>query len=465
LKFPQLAADRLFVKPGSPSSNDYAFERLRVSILYEQSGLTQATGLVNAAIYVYASRGLVPTRLLVGWAAFMTAVVIGRYILYWAFSARFAQTARPLNPALWENLFVLGLLASAVGWGVASSVLLPSGLSAHSAFVAFQLAGLTAGAAVAYCTSIRSVHAFLLPSLLPMAVRLAASPGSLEHTLAVLLILYVVLFGGLTARINDYVVEAIRLRFEKERLLTELRDTQAKVVQSTKMAALGEMAGGIAHEINTPLAVIKGDCYHLRELAESSELSAEAGLAISDEIDATTDRIGVIVAGLRAFARDGTGEPFRLSPADDVIADTLDFCRRRFENHGVALTVETVGADVHVRCRRVQMGQVLLNLLNNAFDAVQDQPEKWVTIEVRSALTQFVIAVVDSGPGVPAALRDQIMLPFFTTKPVGRGTGLGLSIAKGIVEEHGGTLRLDVQAPHTRFVVSLPADQQQESAA
>lgn len=110
------------------------------------------------------------------------------------------------------------------------------------------------------------------------------------------------------------------------------------------------------------------------------------------------------------------------------------------------------------------MSQVILNLISNAIDAIESRPEgdkenseKWIKIHGELDKHLLRLFVVDSGPGIPAAIRDRIMNPFFTTKEVGKGTGLGLSLSKGIAEDHGGDLILDSSAPHTSFILELPS--------
>jgi signal transduction histidine kinase len=116
-----------------------------------------------------------------------------------------------------------------------------------------------------------------------------------------------------------------------------------------------------------------------------------------------------------------------------------------------------------VSCRDVQIGQVLLNLLQNAFDAVTERPEeKWIRIEVAVQDGSVVFSVIDSGPGIPEELKPRIMEPFFTTKEVGKGTGLGLSLSRKIVEEHGGKLELEERDGHPCFSFRIPLTQKEE---
>jgi signal transduction histidine kinase len=125
----------------------------------------------------------------------------------------------------------------------------------------------------------------------------------------------------------------------------------------------------------------------------------------------------------------------------------------------VQLIKPLIDENLTIQCRPSEISQVLLNLLNNAFDAVEDLPQRWVKIDVKEVDDQVNLTVTDSGQGIDVALRDKIMQPFFTTKPVGKGTGLGLSISSGIVESHHGKFVLDPKSPFTSFQMTLPKRQ------
>lgn len=138
--------------------------------------------------------------------------------------------------------------------------------------------------------------------------------------------------------------------------------------------------------------------------------------------------------------------------------DTLALCAERFRSRGVELRIDQL-VDDPLECRSVQISQVLLNLLNNSYDAVQGEPGAWVAIAVAREGSDALFSVTDSGPGIPEAVAARMLEPFFTTKDVGEGTGLGLSIAKGIVEDHGGHLKFDTNTPTTRFYFRIPLRQ------
>lgn len=235
-----------------------------------------------------------------------------------------------------------------------------------------------------------------------------------------------------------------------------LNNTMEKLLSSAKMAALGEMSGGIAHEINNPLTVIQARAFQLSQMVENNNLDPDKIKQAADSISRTADKIAKIIKSLRAFAREGTNDPFELISVSQIIEETLEFCRTRFYNNGVDVEVLPIDGDLEIECRLIQIAQVLLNLLNNAFDAIRDLEEKWVRISVQENEETIEIHVIDSGKGIPENVASQIMNPFFTTKETGKGTGLGLSISTGIVRAHQGELFLKKEAPNTTFVIRLP---------
>lgn len=254
-------------------------------------------------------------------------------------------------------------------------------------------------------------------------------------------------------QINAKLAQEVEDRIRAEELAAK---SQAQIVNSSKMAALGEMAGGMAHEINTPLATIASLSGQLREFLGDTPLDLEAIDDMVVTIERTTKRIAKIVSGLRSMSRDDSRDPFILTPVKALVEETLVLCRERFAHRGIQLSIDDVPDDVRIPCRSTQIAQVLLNLLNNAHDAVSGLAEKWVTLSVKDLPDAVELAVTDSGHGIPAALGEKLFQPFFTTKEVGKGTGIGLSISRGLVEAHRGQLTIDPASPNTRFVVHLP---------
>lgn len=231
--------------------------------------------------------------------------------------------------------------------------------------------------------------------------------------------------------------------------------SQQLVIQS-KMSALGEMAAGVAHEINNPLGIITGRAHQLRrEMMTKDEIEAgriEAGL---DQIEQTAEKISKTIKSLRHFARDSRQDSPKKTELQEIINETMGLCLERFKHVGIDVIVDNVPS-VILDCKSVQISQVLLNILNNSFDAILEMNEKWVRISFVDLEDRIHIQVTDSGKGIPQSYRHRLMQPFFTTKIDHKRTGLGLSISKEIIMEHQGKFFYDEQSIHTRFVIDLP---------
>jgi C4-dicarboxylate-specific signal transduction histidine kinase len=216
------------------------------------------------------------------------------------------------------------------------------------------------------------------------------------------------------------------------------------------------MSAGIAHEINNPLAIILGKAQHLKLMLAKNSPPLDAVAKGVEVIEQTSNRIARIIKGLQIFSRDGNHDSYERKGIQDIIEDTVSFCHAKFRSHQTELIIDPVPEGLSIECQSTQISQVLLNLLNNAFDAVQELNERWVRVTVIDVGDRVEIRVSDSGTGIPAEVAKKILEPFFTTKEVGKGTGLGLSISLGIVKSHQGDFKLDRSQPHTTFVVTLP---------
>lgn len=240
--------------------------------------------------------------------------------------------------------------------------------------------------------------------------------------------------------------------------LTERHQHQLALAQSARMSSLGQMAGGVAHEINNPLAIISGRAEILRLLLNADDLDRKQAIENIDKIQTTVQRIAKIIRGLRSVVREAPNEPGVLYNIAQVFQDTLELCASRFQSHDVRLIYSPdIGQNIDVVGHPEQLTQVLLNLLNNAFDAVEEQKEKWVEIVSYKQNNRVIIEVSDSGPGISPANQLSLFDPFFTTKEVGKGTGLGLTISKSIIENQGGRLYIETNRTHTTFVIELGA--------
>ncbi len=241
---------------------------------------------------------------------------------------------------------------------------------------------------------------------------------------------------------------------------TEATEFREKLVNSSKLSELGLVASGIAHEINNPLTIIMAKTGRIkRKLTEVGEASAkdvlqqlEADLA---SIQGTTERIAEIVDGLRMYSRNGQKDKMVMGQLKAIVQGSVAMCRERFKMHDTELRLPEI-PEQSIFCRPTQISQILINLFNNAFDAVQGLNEKWVSLEIKVIDAKRIkLTVTDSGFGISQDILDKLMTPFFTTKELGKGTGLGLSISRGIAMEHQGELVYQLNDGHTSFCLEI----------
>ena len=249
-------------------------------------------------------------------------------------------------------------------------------------------------------------------------------------------------FSNITAE------KKLKEQLEHEQLLREKR-----------IEALSHMAGGLAHEISNPLAIIHGRATELLDMAAGeAPVAAEDVRAACDDIVKTSNRASSILRGLRGFAREAGQDEMQLASIYDIAEESVELQQSRADRHDVELRV-SLDADLPLLlCRETQIGQILTNLLNNGFDAIvqSESVTRWVALTAACDRGNMVIEVTDSGPGIEDHFKSHLMEAFFTTKEFGLGMGVGLSLSRAIAQDHGGTLTLCSDTKNTCFQLVLP---------
>ncbi len=294
-----------------------------------------------------------------------------------------------------------------------------------------------------------------------------------------LLLSLVIIFGAFVGYFGKKKANVLLLNQKKEveKTLAKLKSTQSQLIQSEKMASLGELTAGIAHEIQNPLNFVNNFSEVSNELVdemkeEFKKGDKKEGFAIADDIKQNLEKItrhgkraDAIVKGMLAHSRSSSGEKV---PTDiNELADEY----LRLSYHGLRAREKSFNADFKtdfdpnlpkVNVVPQDIGRVLLNLINNAFQASVSEKNlsglsPAVIVSTKNLGDKIEITVTDNGPGIPDDIKDKIFQPFFTTKPTGQGTGLGLSLSYDIVKAHGGEIKIvKSRSNGTIFSVHLP---------
>ncbi|HXC59824.1 MAG TPA: ATP-binding protein, partial [Steroidobacteraceae bacterium] len=242
---------------------------------------------------------------------------------------------------------------------------------------------------------------------------------------------------------------------EQTRLKRDVDRQEEEFSRLSKLAALGEVAAGLSHELNTPLNVISGKANLLDRLADRERIDTIQVRRVSGEIEKTVKDISTIISSLKALSGLGSAERLE-NNLGGLIEEASRICEFKLKRAGIALELDLPREPVLAECVGVQIVQILINLLTNSIDAVAGQDQRWIRISLLAHADRAEIAVTDSGQGIDASVAEKIMTPFFTTKKNQKGTGLGLSLSRTIARRHGGDLRLLPGEKHTRFQFDLP---------
>jgi C4-dicarboxylate-specific signal transduction histidine kinase len=253
--------------------------------------------------------------------------------------------------------------------------------------------------------------------------------------------------------------EAILNHQQLENEIEQKKIMQQELVHASKLVALGEMSGGIAHEINNPLTIISLNLSSLKKSLESEKLQNPKIMKRVLEIEKSVERTERIVASMKRISHGGTIENAAIYKFKEIVEDVLNVLKEKCSTLNIKIdyTISIEQLAWQIRANYSEISQVIINLCNNSIDAIENSPEdKWIRFEFYDNQDYYCLAITDSGKGIDDKTMTKIFQPFFTTKDVGKGTGLGLSISRTIMQNHGGNLIYVKESPNTRFVLTLP---------
>lgn len=237
---------------------------------------------------------------------------------------------------------------------------------------------------------------------------------------------------------------------DKERIIEEQKH---QMIEKNKLASLGEMAAGIAHEINNPLTVIHSNNTIIQKLMNNNNVSMEKLEKLTTRTRSQVERITTIITSLRNLSRGLANDEKENFYVDQVMEEAISLAKIRTNSKKVEFKFNSQHLSAYGN--RGQIVQVILNLLNNAIDAIEGTTEPWIQIDLQERGHYVDLYITDSGQGISADVVEKIFLPMYTTKDIGKGTGLGLSLSKNFIEQNSGTLDYVSEKENTCFRVSL----------
>lgn len=247
--------------------------------------------------------------------------------------------------------------------------------------------------------------------------------------------------------------------------ITKRLETEQQLIQASKMATLGEMATGVAHELNQPLSVIKtASSYSIKKINKDEPIEAGILFNLLTKIDSNVDRATKIINHMRQFARKSEMDLEKVQ-VNDILEKAFEIFSQQLKVRGIEVIWNIDKKLPKINANPSRLEQVFINLLLNARDAIEDKwdhqapqaGEKKIVLKTACDARNVICEVCDTGKGVPESISDKIFEPFFTTKEVGKGTGLGLSISYGIVKDCGGSIKVIPNKPEGAcFVVKIP---------
>jgi len=252
-----------------------------------------------------------------------------------------------------------------------------------------------------------------------------------------------------------------RQKKELENAFNEIKEAQKQVIHSAKMAAIGDLSAGIAHELNQPLHGLRIIISSLKRDINKNRLDLDMLPADLDEAEGYIARMANIIDHLRIYTRFPDQNELLFTDVNKAIQNALNLFGSQLNNKNIRLEISLYDNLPKIKAIPQELEQVFINLITNARDAFEsgkDIDEKNIEIKtfVQESENNIVISITDNAGGVPEEIRDKIFNPFFTTKSSGKGTGLGLSIASKIIERFGGEFELIVNAPKSIFLIIFP---------
>lgn len=263
------------------------------------------------------------------------------------------------------------------------------------------------------------------------------------------------IFYSLTAFFILIQIGLIYFTILRIRLNRKIDQQHDQLVLQTRLSTLGMISAELAHEINSPLMVIDGRLKIAQQDLNATEIDKDKLGKNLEVIKRNSGRIQSIIKSFKTLSKSGTNDPFEWIQVKHLIEELQELVGQKVNEEKISLTFKIPEEDIFIEVRKIQIIQVLTNMVNNSIEAIKDQSEKWIRIEFTKDMADLNATITDSGYGIAPDQQEHIFEAFYSTKNSSEGTGLGLSISRKIMKEHNGDLTYEASHPNTQFKLSF----------
>ena len=435
------------------NTEDSELTYLKVNSLFKQIYATSITGLVCALIVFKLLYGQIIDKYLFLWITLILVGYFGRLYL----KISYEKNKMKYSSRLWlkQYHYVVSFVGGA--WGCLSLITINQIPNEYEMIIVSVLLGVASGGIISNIANKNTAYFYGINIIVLYMIKVFVEQRPF-YTLHIFATIFFVWFlVRMTKTFNKLYEDANSLAIDlrhKINIEKELQEEKIKSFQSSKLASLGEVAAGVAHEINNPLSVAIGRLEIIKRKIGLKDLSFEQ---INTQLDSVLDanrRVAKIVKSMRNLSRMKEEVELQKVNLVEILEMTAPLFENKLKRGEVQFINQLKSEKVLVDCGEIS--QVLLNLINNSFDAIKTKTtDKWVKLESYVDDHFITIKVSDSGNGISEDISDKLFQPFFTTKEVGEGTGLGLSLSKNIMKRNGGSLEYDNKSENTTFLMKM----------
>ena len=400
-------------------------------------------------IYLYND---VPAVLIYSWCGL---TLLGGFVRLYIRHA-YLKSSEEKDPKTWLNYYSYATYFVASVWASISLITF-DGLAIEKEFIVTTIMlGLASGGAMSHIANKRIAVYYSSSIIFCHVVKVIHIGQSDWHLLVCAEVLFILLIFSMLKKFNDLYKESVRLTTELQSKIDvekELQKEKEKAFTNARLASLGEMAAGIAHEINNPLAIILGKIQVIRKSIEKTQKPMSFYEKQLEGINASCLRVADIVQSMRNLSRLKSEEEFQNFNLEDLMGIVNPLVESKIKQNNINLIIQH--QNEIFKADKGEISQVIINLINNSVDAISNINEKWIKIESKKCIGGLELRVTDSGRFADIQNSDKLFDPFFTNKELGEGTGLGLSLSKSILERNHGSIEIDQTSKNVSFILFL----------